>query len=210
MATPNPLFSVVLLGFKRASPGCLPASCDAGCWWWWWDVGGKGALPELVKPLFYMKVFTGLHQLIDTIPSGTLLSDRLKRIKWSAALLKPRWEGLAKGRVFLARKPVLWRFAADKIDCTGRIYSPSRSQVRQLESLIVSEAMVGAFPRFFGRKDPLAKRPHFFRQIISSWFFEVFKGELRHFEVWDGTVLPPNKLQCLFQTPHRQHMLSDS
>lgn len=89
----------------------------------------------------------------------------------------------------------LWRFAADKIDCTGRIYSPSRSQVRQLESLIVSEAMVGAFPRFFGRKDPLAKRPHFFRQIISSWFFEVFKGELRHFEVWDGTVLPPNKLQ---------------
>lgn len=104
----------------------------------------------------------------------------------------------------------LWRFAADKIDCTGRIYSPSRSQVRQLESLIVSEAMVGAFPRFFGRKDPLAKRPHFFRQIISSWFFEVFKGELRHFEVWDGTVLPPNKLQCLFQTPHRQHMLSDS
>lgn len=69
-------------------------------------MGGKGALPKLVKPLFYMKVFTGLHQLIDTVPSGTLLSDRLKRIKWSAALLKPRWEGLAKGRVFLARKPV--------------------------------------------------------------------------------------------------------
>lgn len=69
-------------------------------------MGGKGALPELVKPLFYIKVFTGSQQLIDTVASGTILSDRLERMKWSAVLLKPRWEGLAKGRVFLARKPV--------------------------------------------------------------------------------------------------------
>lgn len=50
----------------------------------------------------------------------------------------------------------LWRFAADQIDCTGRIYRPCGSQVRQLESLIVSEVTAEAFPRIFGSKNPLS------------------------------------------------------
>lgn len=72
-------------------------------------------------------------------------------------------------------KSELWRFAAGTIDFTSRIYSPFESQVRQLESLIVSEVMAGAFPAISGRKNPLAKRPHFFLRIISFPFFWSFK-----------------------------------
>lgn len=70
--------------------------------------------------------------------------------------------------------------------------------------------MAGAFPRISGRKNLLAKRPRFFFKIISFQYFEVFKGELRVFAMWDGTVLPPNKLQCLFQNPHRHCVLCDN